>query len=127
MDNLEQVTVDDAVKDFKGEVMDAKCVRVIDGDTIEVVMILDKPRLFRCRLYGCDCPEIRRAKSSDEKRRGLEAKQYMVDLIEDKIVKICFTGARSFERLVGSVYYNDQDLSNELIKGGYAVKYTKKK
>lgn len=45
----------------------AKVVRVVDGDTVDLAMILaetGRPTVFRMRLYGIDTPEKRPLKSS---------------------------------------------------------------
>ena len=62
---------------------DGKIIRIIDGDTFEIVFDLGFYIAVRtkCRLYGIDTPETRGRKKS---KLGLEVKQYVEKLILDK-------------------------------------------
>ena len=62
---------------------DGKIIRVIDGDTFEIVFDLGFYVTVRtkCRLYGIDTPEIR---GKNKSKLGLEVKEYLEKLILDK-------------------------------------------
>ena len=55
-----------------------KVDRVVDGDTVDVVLDLGFDILFKCRvrLYGIDTPESR-TRNLELKARGLLSKQYL--------------------------------------------------
>ena len=57
-------------------------VKVVDGDTVDVVIDLgfDVLHKTRVRLYGINAPESR-TKNLEEKARGLMAKERLVELI----------------------------------------------
>jgi micrococcal nuclease len=63
----------------------AELIRVIDGDTFQAWIDLDFGVRVRTtiRLAGVDTPEIHTTKkNTDEYTRGMQAKQYVVDLID---------------------------------------------
>ena len=59
--------------------------RVVDGDTIDVVLDLGFDILYRSRvrLYGIDTPESR-TRDLDEKARGKMAGAFLKDAIEQE-------------------------------------------
>ena len=60
----------------------ATCLRVIDGDTVDCIIDLgfSIQHKVRVRLAGIDTPETR-TRDLDEKKRGLKAKDRVVELI----------------------------------------------
>lgn len=62
----------------------AKLERVIDGDTLEVVIDLGFNifRKIKVRLKDIDTPEIFRPSCDKEKKHGEKAKQFVEDFIE---------------------------------------------
>lgn len=78
--------------DFKGEV-----IRVLDGDTIEV---LNEKHPERIRLYGIDCPEKGQA-------FGQKAKQATSSLLFGKDVRIESHGRDKHRRTLGTVFDGD--------------------
>lgn len=64
----------------------AKIIRVIDGDTMEVLVDLGMyvKMTITIRLFGIDTPEIR----GEEREEGLKVKDYVKSLIEGKEVLI---------------------------------------
>ena len=63
--------------------------RVVDGDTVDVVLDLgfDVRFFSRVRLYGIDTPESR-TRDKDEKARGLISKKFLQDSLADQDVVI---------------------------------------
>lgn len=108
----------------------AKVIEVIDGDTIDVVIDLgfDIFTNKRIRLAGIDCPETR---TSDlhEKKLGVEAKEYLKQLLGDAsnvVIKTLTTDTyEKYGRVLGRVYIDSSVISvNDLmISRGYAWSY----
>jgi micrococcal nuclease len=104
--------------------------KVVDGDTIDVVIDLGFDISFttRVRLAGIDTPESR-TRDLAEKALGLESKKYLADRLKDakniviKTEKINST--EKFGRVLGWLYVNGEDnsLNIEMIDKGYAWKY----
>lgn len=93
-----------------------KVVGVKDGDTIE---ILYEGRSQTIRLVDIDCPEKKQA-------FGMIAKQFTSDFCFGKVVKVESAGSRDrYDRVLGTVYYNDKCLNQELVKNGLAWHYKK--
>ena len=61
----------------------AKVTRVVDGDTIDVILDLgfDVSLKARVRFFGIDAPESR-TRDAEEKMRGLESKTYVQNWID---------------------------------------------
>jgi micrococcal nuclease len=105
-------------------------VKVIDGDTIDVIIDLGFDIMFasRVRLAGIDTPESR-TRDKFEKSLGLESKKYLSDRLKDakniviKTEKINST--EKFGRVLGWLYINNEkvSLNVEMINNGYAWKY----
>jgi len=104
--------------------------KVVDGDTIDVVIDLgfDIGFTTRVRLAGIDTPESR-TKDLAEKALGLESKKYLADRLKDarniviKTEKINST--EKFGRVLGWLYVNGEvnSLNTEMIEKGYAWGY----
>jgi micrococcal nuclease len=92
--------------DFSGRV-----VRVIDGDSIEV---LHEGNAEQVRLSGIDCPELGQA-------FGRRAKQFTSQLAFGKEVVVRVNGYDRYDRTIGGVTLPDgKNLNQELVKAGYA-------
>jgi micrococcal nuclease len=104
--------------------------KVVDGDTIDVVIDLgfDIGFTTRVRLAGIDTPESR-TRDLAEKALGLESKKYLADRLKDakniviKTEKINST--EKFGRVLGWLYVNSEEssLNVEMINKGYAWEY----
>lgn len=114
-----------------------KCVNVVDGDTIDVILDVGfrSVRTERLRILGVNCPEIH---SSDPKIRaaGLAAKQRTQERIDswqdnrpEPFPLIIYTHkADAFGRYlarVESAIFAEMDLGQTLLVTGYAVPYTR--
>lgn len=106
-----------------------KVERIVDGDTIDVVLDLGFDILYRTRvrLYGIDTPESR-TRDLEEKARGLLAKEYLSTKIknaENIIIQTKLKDSRGkFGRVLGSVIADGINLNNQLTLNHYAVTYT---
>lgn len=100
-----------------------KVVKVYDGDTITVAVILNKTIYrFSIRLQGIDTPELR-SKNPDEKRIAQEIQQHLSLLILHQFVDIQCTGYDKYGRILANVSLNGLDISSYLIERRMAVSY----
>lgn len=104
--------------------------RIIDGDTIDVIIDLGFDVMFksRVRMAGIDAPESR-TRDLDEKKLGLEAKEYLKHAIEsatDIVIKTeKMNSSEKYGRILGWVFLDGSDISinDEMIQKGYAWGY----
>lgn len=112
-------------------------LKVVDGDTIDVVIDLgfDISYTSRVRLAGIDTPESRTT-DSREKQLGLEVKEYLKKQLEgatDIVIKTeKVDSSEKYGRILGWVFVNQStgSLNMEMVNKGYAWDYdggTKKK
>mgnify|MGYP003348070614 CR=1 FL=1 len=95
-------------------IYNAKCLRVVDGDTVDVIIdcgfsILHKARV---RMYGIDTPESR-TRDLDEKARGKLASQYIQDHIDNGneiIIKTEKDSKGKFGRILGKIFIDGKDI-----------------
>jgi len=91
----------------------AKCTRVIDGDTIELE---DGSRV---RYIGIDTPET-------DQNFGTEATEANRNLVEGKTITLVkdISNTDKYGRILVYVYVGDLFVNAQLVKDGYAVAYT---
>ena len=105
-----------------------KVERVVDGDTVDVVLDLGFNILHKCRvrLYGIDTPESR-TRNKDEKIRGKMAGAFLENSINagDKIIiRTELKDSRGkFGRVLGTVIADGVDINVSMIENYHAVKY----
>jgi len=95
---------------------EARCVKVYDGDTIEVMA--GGPTSLRVRLHAIDSPEKGQPFSNAARKRTRE-------LVEGKRVRVEVRDRDRYDRLVARIYIDDRDLSKQLISEGLAWHYTR--
>jgi micrococcal nuclease len=107
----------------------AKVLRVVDGDTVDVMLELgfNVSLKERVRLYGINAPESR-TRDKLEKVKGLAAKDFVVEWTEDRadeIVIVTRIDKRGkYGRVLGTIMTESGENLNELmIKEGHAVEY----
>lgn len=96
-------------------ILNTKGVRVIDGDTVEVIPT-NGGKSERVRLLGIDAPE-----SSQE--YGIKAKATLLQCIGDKIVNIEWVERDKYDRLVGKVIADKTDCNLHQVNVGSAWHY----
>jgi micrococcal nuclease len=104
--------------------------KIVDGDTIDVIIDLGFDVMFksRVRMAGIDAPESR-TRDLDEKKLGLEAKEYLKHAIEsatDIVIKTeKMNSSEKYGRILGWVFLDGSDVSinDEMIQKGYAWGY----
>ena len=112
-------------------------LKVVDGDTIDVVIDLGFDISFtsRVRLAGIDTPESRTT-DAREKILGVEVKEYLKKALEGATDIVIRTekvdSSEKYGRILGWLFVNKQtgSLNMELVNKGYAWSYdggTKKK
>ena len=106
-------------------VYQAELDRVVDGDTVDVVLDLGfdvKLHKQRARLHGIDTPESR-TRNLAEKKLGLAAKERLKELCVGKF-KVKSLGKGKYGRILGIPYTETgEDICQKLIDEGHAVKY----
>jgi endonuclease YncB( thermonuclease family) len=101
-----------------------KIIKVIDGDTVTgIFKFKDSFYKYNFRINGIDTAEIH-SQNENEKNKGLNAKDYLYNLIINKTLFANFLDFDKYGRILVNLYLNDKDLiSDHLIQGGYANKY----
>jgi len=107
----------------------AKLDRVVDGDTCDAMIDLGFNTWVkkRIRFYGVDCWESR-TRDLDEKKKGLAAKAYVKDLLENSDegkFALKSHGVGKYGRVLGELFVKGNETSvNELLKeNGHAYEY----
>ena len=107
----------------------AKLDRVVDGDTCDAMIDLGFNTWVkkRIRFMGVDTWECR-TRDLEEKKKGLAAKAYVKDLLEnsdDGKFSIISHGVGKYGRVLGELFVKGHETSvNELLKeNGHAYEY----
>jgi len=116
-------------KQVKKHGYSCKLVRVVDGDTCDAMIDLGFKTWVkkRIRFMGVDAWESR-TRNLEEKKKGLAAKEYVKDLLENSDngkFSIISHGVGKFGRVLGELFVKGYDMSvNELLKeNGHAYEY----
>ena len=101
----------------------AKLKRVIDGDTIDVIVDLGFSTYTeqRLRLLEIDAPEMRGAESAE----GKESKAFIEQLLKRGEIVIQSEKMGGFRRYLARVWAGGCEVNAEMIKTGHAQKYEK--
>ena len=105
-----------------------KVERVVDGDTIDVVLDLGFDILHKCRvrLYGIDTPESR-TRNLDEKARGKMAGAFLSDAINSGNKVVLQTRLKDskgkYGRVLGEVIVDGENINQSMIDANLAVGY----
>ena len=112
-----------------------KIVKVLDGDTIDVLIDLgfDLFKKERVRIAGVDTPE-KRTRDLEEKALGIDATNWLKKKLEDTIAgegdeltirTELVGGTGKYGRLLGWLYINEDavSLNEQMIEEGYAWAY----
>ena len=116
-------------KEVKKYGYSCKLDRVVDGDTCDALIDLGFDTFVkkRIRFYGVDTWESR-TRNKEEKVKGLAAKAYVKDLLEnsdDGKFSIISHGVGKYGRVLGEIFVKGEEKSvNELLKeNGHAYEY----
>ena len=100
-------------------------VRVVDGDTIDIIIDLgfSLTKKERVRLAGIDDPESRTT-DLEEKKMGLESKEFLTRRLNDCVnLKVKTEKDGKYGRMLGWIYCGETNINEEMIYRGYAWKY----
>ena len=107
----------------------AKLVRVVDGDTCDALIDLgfDTWVKKRIRFKGVDTWECR-TRDLDEKKKGLAAKAFTKDLLENSDegkFSIISYGTGKYGRVLGELFVkgHDKSVNQLLLENGHAYEY----
>jgi micrococcal nuclease len=105
-------------------VYNAKVIKVVDGDTIDVKIDLGFAIFIdtRIRLASIDTMETN-AKDPSVRAMGLKAKNYLEALILGKTVTLETFKSDKYGRYLATVYLGGRSVNLQLIQEGLAVYY----
>lgn len=95
---------------------EAKCIGVIDGDTIRVAN--EEISVLTIRLEGIDAPEAKQP-------YGKQATDYVHHLLFKKEVTVEWKEQDKYQRYLGYVYLDGNLVNKTLVEQGYAWQFTK--
>jgi len=105
-----------------------KVERVVDGDTVDVVLNLGFDIMYksRVRLYGIDTPESR-TRNLDEKARGKMAGAFLknkIDAGEKVVIQTKLKDSRGkFGRVLGNIIVDGININQLMIDNHHAAAY----
>lgn len=102
--------------DENTDLIQGKVFAVYDGDTISLQD--SNNNIFSIRFQGIDAPE-------GKQKFGKESRQSLSDLILDKNVVVIVNKKDTYDRYLGSVYLDGQDVGLMQIKAGMAWHFKK--
>ncbi len=111
-----------AKKQYPAFKYNARVRRVIDGDTIEIMLDLGFGIYHSqtIRLFGINAPELK----GKTKAEGLKSKEYLSKLVNELIVVETFQGKKEkYGRYLGVIYHNNIEINKEMLKLGLATEY----
>ena len=112
-------------KVFFPPIKEGKVIKVYDGDTITIATKMpydDNFYRFSVRIRGIDCPEIK-SKNSNEKLCAIMARDFLKEIIFNKVAKLEEISYDKYGRILADVYVDDLNISELMISESLAVKY----
>lgn len=103
----------------------ARCIRVVDGDTVdlEVDLGFHLKATLRFRIIGVDCPETN-SKDPAERARATAATEFTTHwLFNAGTVQVFTYKADSFGRWLATIFHGTESLGPALISAGLAVPF----
>ena len=102
----------------------AKCTRVVDGDTVDALVDLgfNTWKKVRIRMHGMNAPESR-TRDLDEKARGIASKIRLEEILESGQFTLQSMGVGKFGRCLGILYVDGSNVNQMLITEGHATEY----
>jgi endonuclease YncB( thermonuclease family) len=102
---------------------DYQVLSVIDGDTVKI-SYLDQD--FNIRLAGIDAPESSALRCGKVECFGKESKEYLQSLLQNQTIQFILDSTDDFDRFVGYIFLNWENINEKMIKNGYAREYSHK-
>lgn len=101
----------------------AKCTKCYDADTVHLVIPYNNGYYrWTCRLEEIDSAEIK-SKNKEEQIYATRSRDYLKNLILDKIVNVKCGKFDKYGRLLVYISINNININDDLVKKGYAYKY----
>ena len=105
-----------------------KVVDVYDGDTVTIVLYnkfgYEKHKL---RMFGYDSPEMKPrlniANRDNEIKKAKQAKQYLSNIVLNKIVIFESMGYDKYGRLLGKLFVKGQEINQLMVNSGHGYPY----
>ena len=97
-----------------------KVTRVYDGDTVKA---RGQNIEIKIRLVGIDTPEISKEKRDPGQPYSQKAKKYLASLVSNKSVDIKGYGLDRYNRILGVIYLDNQNINLEMVRAGLAEVY----
>jgi micrococcal nuclease len=94
-------------------VLAGKVTRVIDGDTIDVLLTSGR---MRVRLHGIDAPER-------DQGGGSAATTWLTQELNNQQVMLEPVSQDQYDRMVAVVHVQDRNINSELVRAGHAWAY----
>lgn len=118
---------------FQGIETYAKIYSCYDGDTCNIIIKYNNDFIrIRCRLVGINSAEIKTI-DKNEKELGLKAKEYISNLILNKVVYVKFDKNDKWGRPLIEIYLKKEDkddykksVNYKMIQEGHAKEYNGK-
>ena len=112
---------------FDGIETYAKVCKVYDGDTVTILFDYHGEIIkLSCRLLGIDTPELR-SNNQKEKEYAIKARDYLANLILDKVVMVKFKKFDKYGRPLIVLYKRGiiakTNINKLMIKEKYALSY----
>lgn len=125
MEDEPDIKIEDTVE-FTFPIKSGRVIKCYDADTITIASKLpyDASPLYRLsvRLNGIDAPEIK-GKSAEEKEIAKEARDFLSNLVLNKMIRLENVESEKYGRILADVYLGEVHLNELLLKERYAVKY----
>lgn len=96
--------------------IDCRVVAVADGDTITCLSSYNQQ--LRIRLHQIDAPEY-------GQDFGTRSKQHLSQMVFDKTVQVQIVGKDQYNRWLGTIYHNNQNINKLMVNDGMAWAYKK--
>lgn len=105
-------------------IYNAIVIKVVDGDTIDVLLDLGFYVKYetRLRLARINTPEMN-SPLEEERQKAQEAKQYMMMRIDGRPVVIDSRRKDKYGRFIAEVYFEGVNINDELLEKQLAVLY----
>ena len=137
LSKLKESTMDNTqIWDLKDKKVQAKIIKVYDGDTVWASFYLhNKIYRFNIRLYGIDTPEMKPPKDQENREKEIElsklAKKYLEKLVLNKIITLELLGKEKYGRLLGKIYLKHGylcfstylDVNKDMVDKDHAYEY----
>lgn len=97
-----------------------KITVVYDGDTVKAE---GHDIEIKVRLVGIDAPETARGMREQAQPYSQKAKKYLEGLVLNKTVEVKGYGLGEYNRILGVIYLNGNNVNLEMVKAGLAEVY----